>query len=94
MAIKLHRCSNTWVKISAHPCWKVQKALDEQGIQYEVKGPLRQVSVNSTGNCYFDVPIQFPSSGSVRLTYTYPSVDRLLPAGNTVYSRRVAITLH
>ena len=32
-----------WVKISAHPCWKVQKALDEQGIQYEVvKGPLRR----------------------------------------------------
>jgi hypothetical protein len=55
---------------------------------------VQQVSVNSTGNCYFDVPIQFPSSGSVRLTYTYPSVDRLLPAGNTVYSRRVAITLH
>jgi glutathione S-transferase len=32
-----------WVKISGHPCWKVQKALDEQGIQYEVvKGPLRR----------------------------------------------------
>ncbi|MGZ6562796.1 MAG: glutathione S-transferase N-terminal domain-containing protein [Solirubrobacteraceae bacterium] len=43
MAIKLHRCPNMWVKISAHPCWKVQKALDEQGIQYEVvKGPLRR----------------------------------------------------
>jgi glutaredoxin len=42
MAIKLHRCSNEWVKVNAHPCWKVQKALDEQGIEYElVKGPLR-----------------------------------------------------
>ena len=31
-----------WAKIDAHPCWKVQKALDEQGIEYEVvKGPLR-----------------------------------------------------
>ena len=41
MALKLHRCSNVWVKLSAHPCWKVQKALDEQGIEYEVvKGPL------------------------------------------------------
>ena len=40
--VKLHRCSNTWVKIGAHPCWKVQKALDEQGIEYEiVKGPIR-----------------------------------------------------
>jgi glutathione S-transferase len=41
--VKLHRCPNTWVKIGAHPCWKVQKALDEQGIEYEiVKGPLRR----------------------------------------------------
>ena len=39
--VKLHRCPNTWLKIGAHPCWKVQKALDEQGIEYEiVKGPL------------------------------------------------------
>ena len=42
MAVKLHRCSTMFVKIDAHPCWKVQKALDEQGIEYEVvKGPLR-----------------------------------------------------
>ena len=41
MAIKLHRCSTTWFKINGHPCWKVQKALDQQGIEYEVvKGPL------------------------------------------------------
>ena len=40
MAVKLHRCPNLWVKLSGHPCWKVQKALDEQGIEYEVvKGP-------------------------------------------------------
>jgi glutathione S-transferase len=42
VAIKLHRCSTMWVKIDAHPCWRVQKALDEQGVEYEVvKGPLR-----------------------------------------------------
>jgi glutathione S-transferase len=42
MTIKLHRCSSEWVKIDAHPCWRVQKALDEQKIEYEVvKGPLR-----------------------------------------------------
>lgn len=42
MAVKLHRCSTMWVKIDAHPCWRVQKALNEQGIEYEVvKGPLR-----------------------------------------------------
>jgi hypothetical protein len=36
MAVKLHRCKNIWVKFGGHPCWKVQKALDEQGIPYEV----------------------------------------------------------
>jgi glutathione S-transferase len=42
VAIKLHRCRNEWVKISGHPCWRVQKALDEQGIEYElVTGPVR-----------------------------------------------------
>jgi glutaredoxin len=42
MAVKLHRCSNVWVKLDPHPCWKVQKALNEAGIEYEVvKGPLR-----------------------------------------------------
>lgn len=42
MAVKLHRCSAMFAKLDAHPCWKVQKALDEQGIEYEVvKGPLR-----------------------------------------------------
>jgi glutathione S-transferase len=30
-----------WVKLGGHPCWKVQKALDQQGIEYEVvAGPL------------------------------------------------------
>ena len=29
--------------MKAHPCWNVQSALDEQGIDYEiVKGPLRR----------------------------------------------------
>ena len=36
MAVKLHRCSNIWVKLPGHPCWKVQKALDEKGIDYEL----------------------------------------------------------
>jgi hypothetical protein len=42
MAVKLHRCGVTWLKLGIHPCWNVEKALDEQGIEYEVvKGPLR-----------------------------------------------------
>ena len=36
MAVKLHRCSATWVKLGGHPCWRVQKALDELGVQYEL----------------------------------------------------------
>jgi hypothetical protein len=41
MAIKLHRCPSLWVKIGGHPCWRVQKALDDAGVEYElVKGPL------------------------------------------------------
>jgi hypothetical protein len=40
MAVKLHRCSGQWVKIKAHPCWKVEKALMDMGIEYErVPGP-------------------------------------------------------
>jgi hypothetical protein len=36
VAVKLHRCGSLWVKAAGHPCWKVQKALDGQGIEYEV----------------------------------------------------------
>jgi glutathione S-transferase len=34
--VKLHRCSYMFLKLEGHPCWKVQKALDEQGVDYEV----------------------------------------------------------
>jgi hypothetical protein len=43
MAVKLHRCSNQWVKFGGHPCWKVEKALIEMGVEYErVPGPQRK----------------------------------------------------
>ncbi|MBM2823352.1 MAG: hypothetical protein HW413_2098 [Thermoleophilia bacterium] len=54
MAVKLHRCRFTWFKV-AHPCWTVQKALDDQGIEYEiVKEPTfprgkRTVVIEHTG---------------------------------------------
>jgi len=42
MAVKLHRCPVLFAKFEGHPCWKVQKALEDEGIEYEVvKGPLR-----------------------------------------------------
>ena len=34
--VKLHRCSLMWLTFLGHPCWRVQKALNEQGIEYEV----------------------------------------------------------
>jgi hypothetical protein len=44
MAVKLHRCSTMWVKIDGHPCWRVQKALDQAGVEYTVvKGPVRRL---------------------------------------------------
>jgi hypothetical protein len=35
MAIKLHRCNVRWIK-GPHPCWRVESALIDQGILYEV----------------------------------------------------------
>ena len=41
--MKLHRCSNEWIKVKGHPCWKVEKALQDMGVDYElVPGPLRR----------------------------------------------------
>jgi len=56
MAVKLHRCVNLLVK-GPHPCWKVQKALDEAGINYEIVkekyfGP-REETVSRTGQKRF-----------------------------------------
>jgi hypothetical protein len=54
MAVKLHRCLSQWVKIKGHPCWKVEKALQEMGIDYvRVPGPLargkREAVIAGTG---------------------------------------------
>ena len=43
MAVKLHRCSCVWFKVGGHPCWKIEEALEDMGIEYErVIGPLRR----------------------------------------------------
>jgi glutaredoxin len=43
MAVKLHVCPMTFIKIEGHGCHRVRRALDEKGIDYElVKEPLRQ----------------------------------------------------
>jgi glutathione S-transferase len=33
--VKLHRCGSLWIK-GPHACWRVQRALDEAGIPYEL----------------------------------------------------------
>jgi len=40
VAVTLLRCSAQWVKIGGHPCWRVEKALKDMGIECEtVAGP-------------------------------------------------------
>ena len=55
---------------------------------------VKKVSVGGQG--YFDVHYTFPSSGTVRLAWTYPTVDSAFPANAaraTVHSRYVKITI-
>lgn len=34
--VKLHRCSYTFLHTDLDACWKVERALREQGVEYEV----------------------------------------------------------
>jgi hypothetical protein len=36
MAVTLHRCPLTMLKGKGHACWRVQSALDDQGIEYRL----------------------------------------------------------
>ena len=57
MAVTLLRCSGEWIKVSGHPCWRVEKALIDMGIEYRtVAGPAlpwqrgkRQELIEKTG---------------------------------------------
>jgi len=60
MAVKLHSCSVMWVKVGGHPCWRVQKALDESRVEYEVvkegssfKSSSRERTLEQTGQKQF-----------------------------------------
>ncbi len=65
-------------------------------IQFAPRGKpfstVQTVLIGDTGDCYFDLRVTFPSSGTVRLAYTYPAGSIGL-AGTTVYSRSVAVTV-
>jgi hypothetical protein len=60
---------------------------------------LRTVTISQPGaSCYFDLHLMFPSSGTVRLSWSYPLHDPLLGSfgpgsDHTIHSRRVQITL-
>ena len=54
---------------------------------------LQTITIGAGGNCYFDLPVTFPSSGTVRLAYTYPPGDAQLGNGAEVLSRAVAVTV-
>ena len=53
MPIKLHRCKRQWVKLGAHPCWRVEKALIDQGIAYETVHQDREAGEAGTGQRKF-----------------------------------------
>ena len=60
MKVRLHRCTTHWVK-GPHPCWRVESALRDMGIEYEtVEGsglPWRRETrtslIEATGQKYF-----------------------------------------
>jgi len=80
MSVKLHRCSNLWVRIGGHPCWRVQRELDAAGVDYEVvKGPVRRSSraalVALSGQRLYPV-IEF-EDGSVYRDQSAAMVERI-----------------
>ena len=68
-----------------------------QTVSIQLNGKtLNTVNVTGSGG-YFDIHMKFPSSGSVRLAWTYPKTDSFLPLtdlGKTVYSRSFNIKVH
>jgi hypothetical protein len=74
----------------------------QQRVQIQLKtgnGAFKTINtarLNKPGG-YFDVQMKFPSSGTVRLAWAYPSGDPLLlPAnqGQTIYSRSFSVKVH
>src|SRR5581483_6762252 len=54
---------------------------------------VQTVTINSGASCYFDLRMVFPSSGKIRLAYTYPPGDTSFGNGATVLSRTVDVTV-
>jgi hypothetical protein len=67
-------------------------------IQFQAGGSgvyqtVKPVTISRGSSCYFTVNFAFAESGNVRLAYTYPAGDPLLPAGKMFVSRSVAVTI-
>ncbi len=67
-------------------------------IEFEPRGgggfsTFQTVTIPAGGSCYFDLHLTFPSSGTVRLAYTYPPGDTLLGNGAGVVGRAVPVTV-
>ena len=79
--VKLHRCSYTFLHNDLDFCWRVPKALDEQGIEYEVvkhgfgKGKRPDV-VALSGQKYLPV-IEFEDGTAYREEKTDDMVKRV-----------------
>lgn len=67
VTVKLHRCSTPW---KAGPCWRVQKALEDEGIEYEIlKGPMRpgkRIDLQRISGQRFYPVIEFEDGSSYR----------------------------
>ena len=69
--VRLHRCLLTFVHHDVDSCWKVQKALDDEGIDYEiVKAPThprsrRKEVIELTGQSMVPV-IEFEDGSAYR----------------------------
>ena len=71
-----------------------------QGGSRGVFKTIRTETLTSPGtSCYFDAHIAFPSTGSVRLAWIYPTLDLLLGYIDplrplTAYSRSIPVTVN
>jgi hypothetical protein len=62
------------------------------------RGPWQTIQTIAVGGAdgYFDLRTALPTGGRLRLAYTYPQADVLLPvgvAGSTIYSRVVSVKI-
>ena len=65
-------------------------------IQFQANGTGAWTTLQTVSTAgYFDVHVKIPGKGNLRLSYTYPQTDPLLPvgfAGSAVVSRTIKIT--